>query len=124
IRADDRTVSAIRIVDTVNVIEQPESGTGLEIGAVRLLAIIKKGYAEGKIDFVLMCVPPAGESEPVGLATVEMMEGDAVTGYNIVLPLRVNWNGPGMYWYELRANNVVIARTPLKVAIQKPEAAT
>ena len=121
ITATDHTVSAIRIVDTLKVDGEHKTGEGIEVGTLQLLTIIKAGNARGKFDFMLTCVDPSEKSEPVGLAPEIKFEGGPTEGYNIAAPVRLQWGGPGTYWFELLADNVVIARTPLAVNIGKPD---
>ena len=117
IEAKDNTISAIRIVDTLNLPPtfEHELGEGVEFGQLRLLMVIKKGYSSGKSSLLLTCSGPNVEKEPVGIAPDATFEGGPEAGSNLPVPLRIHWGGEGVYWLELLAGDSLLARTPLKI---------
>lgn len=114
-------VTAIRIIDNVTLAETPPKphtgGTLLEMSNITLLVVVKKGEASGRFDMGVVSVNPANERGPVGLAQA-FFDGSPESGANIIVPLRLNWNGPGLYWIELMVKNKAIARTPIRIKVE------
>jgi hypothetical protein len=115
----DDVASAIRIIDTLTVpaTHQMKVGDLCGFGPLQLLVILKNGDAKGEFQCRLVCRGPDQKATPV--ARVDFtLEGDPEVGKNIAGPLVVRWSGDGLYWIELMAGDILIAKTPLKI---KPE---
>lgn len=115
------TVSAIRIVDTITLPQSdiPKEYDGIELPALTILAILKKGESEGSFDYNLVCVDPNKNRRSIATACNAVMTGEPQAGNNINTPLRLSNVIEGLYWIELLANNSLIGRTPFKVLFEK-----
>ena len=118
--ADDKTVSIIRIIDsiTLSAEEKHKMGSGLDFSNLRFFAAVKAGGARGKLTFLLLCTDPRGSSHPIGSAEATFDNGPE-SGANIISPLRLHWGGSGVYWFELQYNGLTLARTPIKLIKSK-----
>jgi hypothetical protein len=119
---DDKTVSAIRLVDTISLpYDVVETGSkGAELSALKLLVIIRKGEASGVINLKLVCADPTGKRDTIGTSEPITLEGDdPLTGTTLITSVRLINIKNGVYWIELLANDSLIARTPLRVRIKE-----
>ena len=123
---EDKSATIVRIIDTIAFHEGIPHKTGdlFELSDLRLFVSIKRGDATGKLQLLVTCVDPSGERTPTGMVSHEA-DGGPESGANVVGPVRFRWAGEGLYWLELNAGRATIARTPIRLNIQKspvPEA--
>jgi hypothetical protein len=118
----DNVPSAIRIVDTVHLpaATMPERGTLTDLG-LSMLVIFKKGDADGVMKLRLRQISPSGMKTALGESTPVVFTGPPEGGANIRVPVVVNWDKEGLYWFEFSLNNRVVARVPLKINVVKAD---
>jgi hypothetical protein len=116
ILAQDNTLSAIRIIDTITLpFAPPKESDGMEISAIRLAIILKKAESHEPCMLKLICVDPSGKRKAIGASQGAMIEGTPEAGNNLVVPLLLTNGGEGLYWIELLANESLIARCPVRI---------
>jgi hypothetical protein len=125
ILGDDKTLTVVRTVDTVNLREAPpiEHGDTLVLDPLKLVAMLKTGNARGKFNLAFLSVNPGGTRSPIGIAPEAAFEGPPESGANVVAEVGLEWHGPGLYWIELEVNGVQLARTPLKLNVPPAQSA-
>jgi hypothetical protein len=120
--AEDKTVSAIRIIDRIGMLKEPDASDtdgGVEFQGIKLLIMLKADMGSGEYKLLITCThKESGNSEPIGLFAPNF--DDKTSGANAATPLRIKWHGQGTYWIEASIDNEVIGRTPAYVFIEKP----
>lgn len=114
----DKTVSLIRVVDTVGLPpdDHRKNGDLIELN-MKLFIGLKNAEATGTTNLLLVCVGPNGKKFPIGVIPFPV-DGAPEAGRNVISNLRFQWNGDGLYWFNLLlpdAGSTLIARTPLRI---------
>src|SRR5690242_2028947 len=107
IQSTDKTVSAVRLVDTINLPQdyQHSAGDAIQFDTPKLFISLKKGDAVGEFALEILSCDPSGKKTSVGMAEHVDLGNEPQSGRVLVQPVRVVWNGEGVYWIELLANN-------------------
>jgi hypothetical protein len=119
----DNVLSAIRVVDTVNLTpfpDRPAAGMIIPL-PITLLVMIKTGNAQGEQEILLRVVPPSGKGEEVGKWQF-VLTSPPESGVAFKVPVSLRWEGEGVYWVELSRGDTLFARAPLRVNLLQPEA--
>ena len=113
----DGVKSAIRIVDRVvvtaagvNPPEEMEPYTATYFFLIKLIA----GSTRGTNNLELQLQKPSGESRAPQRIVINF-EGDDNRPVDIMGPLRVTFDMPGLYWLDLFFNGKRLSRMPLSV---------
>lgn len=125
----DGVLSAMRIVDTINVAihpsapaDFPSAETPLQLQQ-NMLFIIKTGDAPGKYEFSITAESPAGKKQEVDKREIEL-HGPVAGGLNIRHAITFLLRSAGVYWFSVRINRKLMTRVPLSInviRIPKPE---
>ncbi len=118
ILTEDKVVSAIRIIDTVTLHTVPtltEGSEGVEF-PFTLYVGFRTGKARGKYPLELRWIMPSGKTIPAAKTDVEFSP-PAHGGRNVMLPVKLRWEGVGLYWYEILLEGKLVSRIPLMVAL-------
>jgi hypothetical protein len=117
LREADGVISAIRIVDRLNIAgptdEMPPTTANLT-----LLIGFKSGFMRGAARVKISPVTPAGQPLP----TVEFpvyFEGDDDRGVVIAAAMVFVLSESGLYWFDVALLDEVVTRIPLRVVYQK-----
>jgi hypothetical protein len=113
----DNVKSAIRIIDRitrgVTGPEPPETMEPFE-QEMTIFLRFKSGWARGSFQLRLEVVKPSGDGTTLTRQTV-IFEGEEDRGVDIVGPMRMRVEMPGLYWFEVYLNEVLITRIPFRV---------
>lgn len=114
----DNVLTIVRIVDKIVI--PPEAANqpkGTRLSFPLWFAVsFKSGGFKGTSEVLLIQVSPSGDTEQVGDSQVQF-DGMAATGFNILTPLTLKWEGEGQYWYEILRDNEFVSRIPLNVSL-------
>jgi hypothetical protein len=108
----DGVLSAIRLVDTINVDEPSPAGKTIELTA---LIGLRSGKAKGSYDLGFHLHPPTGPSAHLATPGQVQLNGEehAVT---FALQVRLTLlQEPGLYWLDLEVDRRVLTRIPLRI---------
>ncbi len=114
----DGTVSAIRLVDTVNA--RPLPGNDPEKRAeVWLWALVafKSGEAEGDRTLRLVLRLPTGKRRLVQERVISFKGGEA--GFNLRLRVHLKIKTPGLYWTDVILDRTRLTSMPLRINFEK-----
>lgn len=116
----DGVLSAIRIIDRtiVNVPANlpPEAIPPLQLSHT-LLICLKSGEARGSFSLHLSVEQPSGIRMPEQILPV-FLEGED-RGVNLVIPMQLQLQQPGLYWFDLRLEDERLTRIPFRVIVQR-----
>ena len=113
----DGVLSAIRIIDTLNVtVFKAKDFTGI-VQKLDLLVTIKSGGFVGDGTLKIRAIAPNGEPVKNGESTSSMTLNGGVHGANILISVGLTVDVPGVYWYEIYFNGRMLTRTPLAVSL-------
>lgn len=113
----DGVKSAIRIIDRINrTVVGPNPPPSMEPFDYQLSMLLKfkSGSARGPMELRLGLEKPSGESPAPQTQTV-FFEGDDDRGVDIVANFAVQFDMPGLYWFEVALDNIRVTRLPLRV---------
>src|SRR5215471_13597597 len=120
LREESGPVSAIRIIDTLNVRKTDAGEVGKQFVDVNALVGLKSGAVKGRKTVKLTLSTPSGveayhyERDDV----VFKGEGHGVT-IHVVFALQPT--EPGLYWCDVQVDGHRVTRMPLRVVHQEPE---
>jgi hypothetical protein len=113
----DDTKSTIRIIDRVTrVVAAPEAPETMEAFEHEMTLFIrfKSGWARGPFSLKLDAVKPSGDGTTL-IRQAMNFEGEEDRGIDIVLPMRMRIEMPGIYWFEVRLAEKLVTRVPFRV---------
>lgn len=113
----DNVKSAIRIIDRVTRgIAGPEPPDTMEPFDQEMTIFVrfKSGWARGSFQLRLELVKPSGDSITLTRQTV-IFEGEEDRGVDIVGPMRMRVEMPGLFWFEVHLNETLMTRIPFRV---------
>ena len=120
----DGVFSAIRIVDTITA-EVPEQSSQTEMPRVAvnltMFIVLKAGQARGNYELMVTMEPPSEISSThpsEGYTQLIVFEGEEDRGNTIIMPIAMNVNQEGIYWFSVYLNERLITRVPLRVDYQ------
>jgi len=119
----DNVLSAVRIVDTATfgTDQVPPVGQSLVLSSLDMVLILKAGDARGERTFRLRLITP----EPVehySETWTHIFTAPPESGQSMRLrPVSIVWAGEGLYYFEVVAENSVLARTPLHIKLAQAE---
>jgi len=117
IDATDKTLTAVRIVDTAIMPPNaaPEAGEVLVLGETKVVLLVKPVGGGGRYELQLHSEGPNGGGGPVGIVPEVDITGAPEAGARLVGPLVFHWDGLGLYWLRALLNGAEIARTPFRI---------
>jgi hypothetical protein len=112
---EDKVPSLIRCVDTLTL----PQGAELENGEIAewplwIALFLKTADARGKRKARMFLVNPSQKSEKLWEETIDFAEPEE-GGEAKYFPLRIRWDGPGLYWLEIEVEDKKFARMPIRV---------
>jgi hypothetical protein len=113
----DGVKSAIRIIDRIiHTVVHPFPPEKMEPFdyPVCLYILLKSGDARGPMTLRVTLVKPSGESPPPLEQTV-VFEGEEDRGVDIIGNLTINFDQPGIYWFDVELGGIQLTRIPLRV---------
>lgn len=113
----DGVKSAIRIIDRViHTVFHPSPPEQMEPFdyPICLYIRLKSGAARGPMSLRVTLVKPSGESPPPLEQTV-VFEGEEDRGVDSVGNLTIQFDQPGIYWFDVELGGVQLTRIPLRV---------
>jgi hypothetical protein len=119
----DHVTSLIRVIDTITVTtgEGITKGEIVELPYTFLVNIRRGNYAERDLDLRVHVVNPSGKRGRAGQWSVELSEGPE-GGANVALHgVRVKWDKEGVYFYEVVVGRKILARSPFRIKLKKPD---
>ncbi|MFT3882650.1 MAG: hypothetical protein QM703_23735 [Gemmatales bacterium] len=124
---EERVHSAIRMVDTLNLQQDPSElpdfndpkFEGLELPLV-LFVGFRAGKARGDFECKIIVRSPGGLQLKYGSMkfTVNNDATDS-TGAIANLPVKLKWEKAGLYWFEIWMKDKLITQVPLNVVVNK-----
>ncbi|HSW57403.1 MAG TPA: hypothetical protein VLH15_03295 [Dehalococcoidales bacterium] len=121
----DGSKSAIRIIDRLN--RQIHGQMEMQPFEYPLTILIrfKSGSARGTMTLQIQVAKPSFESTPPIQIPV-LFEGDEDRGVDVVLNLNMKFEHTGIYWFEVRLDNIFVTKIPLRIVymplIMQPQA--
>ena len=122
----DGVKSVIRIIDRVtHTVVSPDPPQEMEPFDYRLWLFLsfKSGSARGSHDLKVRLVRPSGES-PAPFTQTILFEGDDERGNDVIADLNIRLTDTGLYWFDVRLNDVRVTRIPLRVVYMRHHANT
>lgn len=121
LQESDGVVSAIRIVDRINAqavgLDVPDEMPKIPVN-LTLFVSFRSGEARGSHDFTLVFVPPSGVSTQRQTNSV-LFEGGEDRGVNVMIPLNMLVDQPGVYWFDILLGDRLVTRIPLRIVYQR-----
>jgi len=120
----DGSLSMIRLVDSALIdppdIPQEAELPLLNLSQLKLVAVLKAPKGR-KLSVELRSRLSGAEPRIFATGRLETFESaDYPTTHN-VSPLSVVWEGNGLYWIELYIDSQLLAKTPFRLTVRKPE---
>jgi hypothetical protein len=120
----DGTKSAIRIIDRITLSGMFPPGTPNQITPSQMPAFpiqpvlflrFKSGLARGPMPLEVSLFKPSGDSmgQPISLGL--NFEGEEDRGQDIVINLNMMIESPGLYWIDVRLNNLMVTRIYFRI---------
>lgn len=114
----DGVKSAIRIIDRIihtvfHPSPPPEKMEPFNY-SVCLYIRLKSGDARGPMTLRVTLVKPSGES-PSPFEQTVVFEGEEDRGVDTIGYLTIQFDQPGIYWFDVELGNVQLTRIPLRV---------
>lgn len=113
----DGVKSAIRIIDrvihTVVGPKPPETMEPFDY-EVTLFVRLKSGDQRGPLPLRITLVKPSGENPP-SLEQTVVFEGEEDRGVDVVGKMRIKFDVPGIYWFQIYLKDVFLTKIPLRV---------
>jgi hypothetical protein len=111
----DGVLSAIRIVDRFELTGQaPPEGWTLQFHLL-VMVLAEAGVAATTI--AITVIEPGGASMARQSMAIELPQ-EPITGANLRVLMRLSVKSEGLYWLRIDADDTLLARVPLRVAIQ------
>jgi hypothetical protein len=115
---EDKTLSLIRIVDTITLPEglTVPAGAAFELTNLALVIILKTGEGKpGKHKVHFHWVMPSGDIFLAAESDIDLRDVPQSGGANLISHLRLRWEKAGLYFIEVRVDGDVVSRVPLNV---------
>ena len=112
----DGVLTAVRIIDTLNVQVLNDHLAKSAIERVTLLVGLRSGPFKGSGTLKLVAVDADGKPSKNTSTTPVALLGGA-HGTNIIVNLGIAVSKSGVYWYEIYFNDQLLTRTPLSVSV-------
>jgi len=124
----DGVPSIIRIIDRLNVIRAPGTGSSEPPPppppAVVVLGLsFKAGKARGSRELVIRLMAPSGLYQSELHQTLNF-EGDDDRGISFFPTVLVDASTPGLYWFEVSLDQEWYGKTPLRIVRQQGSVVT
>ncbi len=113
----DGVKSAIRIVDRVTrTVVDPNPPSEMEPFEyeITLFLRFKSGRARGTHSLEIQPVKPSGETMPSMKMSI-LFEGEEDRGVDSVGMIKIKFDLTGIYWFDVRLNDVMVTRIPFRV---------
>ena len=117
LREVDGSISLIRVVERIMVQGHTPEMQPFPIQNLTLVVLVKAGVANGKYKVTVAPYTPSGQPLP-SLETAVLFEGGE-RGVGIITPMALAATEEGLYWFEVRVEEVVLTRIPLRVLYQR-----
>lgn len=114
----DDVLSAIRIVDRWFLSRPSPQQTDAPPPSISatLLVMLKSGDARGSHDIRIRMERPDGIKDD-GFTISGLFEGED-RGVNLILPMTIQVEQAGIYWFDIEIDSVVLTRAPIRVVFQ------
>jgi hypothetical protein len=108
---DDNILSQIKAINTDKVI--------LPLAHIQFFMVLKSGDAMGERVIRLDTINPSGEKVKGVENVVNFLGGEAsLYSYG---PFAVRFKTEGLYWYDLKINDKLLTRVPLRIVFETPK---
>src|SRR3954454_17217696 len=112
----DGVVSAIRLIDRVIFLAEPDGSLVAAQHPFTFLLSFKSGSARGRFKIRVRVEKPSGEDAPLLEAPV-FFEGEE-RGVNVVVQALFEPDQEGLYWYDVFFEDTRVTRMPLRAIFQ------
>ena len=115
----DGRLSVIRINNRITITAgtgAPEKMPPSTISATALISF-RAGFARGSYSVRLQPITPSGKRLPEVSLPI-LLEGDD-RGQNLILPIRLQAAEEGLYWFDVRLNERLLTRIPLRLVYRR-----
>lgn len=118
---EDTIPSLIRIVDSVRLPEggRPPLGSVFEL-PLTITIMFKRGEAGSRVNFEISWILPSKQKILAARSSL-VLQGPPQAGGNLNMPVRLQWGGEGLYWFDVSLNGRTVTRIPLFVEIGPPK---
>lgn len=117
----DGTKSLIRVVDrhtrTTVGPQPPDAMEPFDWEATAFISL-KPGQARGSTSFRIVMESPNGLSREVGAGSFNFVGGPN-EGADIIAPVKLHIELPGLYWFDIEIDGRVLTRMPLQVLYER-----
>jgi hypothetical protein len=117
----DGVASLIRMIDRVTVTahgaEAPEEMPPINLTNNTLFISLKSGFVRGNFRVKIRPIAPSGTVLPE-LGMPVLLEGEE-RGVNIQAQLHMQLSEEGIYWFEVRFEDQLLTRVPLRLLYQR-----
>ena len=113
----DSVKTAVRMIDRVNRTaygSSPPQDMAPFKQTLTALLRFKSGSARGPMEIQLRLQKPSGESPSPQRYTVHF-EGDADRGVDLIVGMEVEFDLPGLHWFDVYLDGIRITRMPMRV---------
>jgi hypothetical protein len=117
LQEQDGAVSAIRIIDRITFISDPDGRPLVATQPVWFLIALKSGSARGRHAVSIVREEPSGISAPV-LSADLLFEGEE-RGANLVVQGAFQPEEEGLYWFDVFLGETRLTRMPLRAVFQR-----
>jgi hypothetical protein len=122
----DGVISVVRIIDRMTVTasgeQAPERMPKVNL-SVTLLVRFKSGDASGRYELKVKPISPSGKELPT--FTMPFMLGGGELSANMILGYSVNFEEPGLYWFEIMLGELLYTKVSLNLIYErKPKVTT
>ena len=117
LQEQDGVVSAVRIIDRVAFIAEPDGTPIQPVQPIVFLIQLKSGSARGRYALTLRMEKPSGEEVPLIDGAPVFLEGED-RGVNVILNAGFEPDQEGLYWFDLLFEGERVTRIPLRAIYQ------
>lgn len=110
-------LSVIRIQDRIQLAGLTDQMQPQPLNSLWLVLALKSGEMTGKFNITVTPIDPGGKRLP-GLSSSMLMEGQE-RGAVLATPLMLVADKEGLYWFEVRLEDTLLTKVPLRVMYQK-----
>jgi hypothetical protein len=119
--SENNILTIIRIIDQIEIGNGPPSTEGkLHLVPLNLVAIVKADKAVGSRSIAVDITGPENKTERMTSEEVVFDDAKPESGFNLIRPVVLTWQGFGLYWVALKINDIQIAKTTLRMKDSRP----
>jgi hypothetical protein len=116
LQEQDGVLSAIRIIDRVIFLQDPDGNVLKPQHPLVLVIMLKAGDARGTYKVRIEQEKPSTERDAI--LTVPMLFEGEERGNNVVINLGWEPDEPGLYWFDVFFEEELLTRMPLRAVFQ------